>query len=77
MYWRVHDLETFEAFYPAAEDVENVANGNGITTSTLRLVATNSSVVQCVEHNRSAVRKIEKDSYSKYALLQVLKREGN
>ena len=57
-------IETFEDFLPVAEDIGNVVNGNGIMTSTLQLVATNSSVVQCVEHNRSAARKIEKNSYS-------------
>ena len=63
--------------FSQAEDIGSVVNGNGITRSTLRLVATNSSIVQCVEHNPSAARKIEKNSYSKYAFLQVLKRKGN
>ncbi|CAI8043155.1 hypothetical protein GBAR_LOCUS23944, partial [Geodia barretti] len=75
--WRVHNLETFERFNPRAEDFQNDDHGNGRTTSTLSITADSSSVVQCVEHNPSATRRIEKNSYSQYALLRVLKSEGS
>ena len=45
-------------------------------TSKLHMTAANTSVVQCWEHNHSAVRPSEKNNYSKFALLRVLKSEG-
>ena len=74
--WRVHDLHNFEHFIPRVEDVSSVVGGNGRLTSTLRMTAGYSSVVQCVEHNQTAVRRIEINSFSKYALLRVLESDG-
>ena len=73
--WRVHNLETFERFDPREEDIQSDDHGSR-TTSTLSITTASCSVVQCVEHNPSATRRIEKNSYSQYALLRLLKSEG-
>ena len=71
--WRIQDIQTREWVSVIAEDVVTVPDPDrdDRLTSTLSIVATNSSVVQCQEFNDGAIKRIDRNRYSKYAILYV------
>ena len=73
--WSINDIEADQSVTPLQGSVENTEKDRSIT-SKLHMTAANTSVVQCWEHNHSAARLSEKNNYSKFALLRVLKSEG-